>query len=153
LANEYIPTSTLNEAVHFARCQYTAVMIAGAHLLLYSKDPEADRTFFKTVLEFPSIDLGEGWLIFGLPPAELAIHPGDGEFVQMHAEHPMLGALLYLMCDDLGNVIKLLKSKSVDCATPVEAEWGISTSVRLPSGGEIGLYQPTHPTMIEAGST
>jgi hypothetical protein len=153
LANEYIPTSTLNEAVHFARRQYTAVMIAGAHLLLYSKDPAADRAFFKTVLEFPSIDLGEGWLIFALPPAELAIHPGDGEFAQMHAEHPMLGALLYLMCDDLGNVIRLLKSKSVDCATPVETEWGISTSVRLPSGGEIGLYQPTHPTMIEAGST
>ena len=115
-------------------------MISGAHLLLYSKDPEADRAFFKTVLEFPSIDFGEGWLIFALPPAELAIHPGDGEFVQMHAEHPMLGALLYLMCDDLGNVIRLLKGKGVDCATPVEADWGISTSVRLPSGGEIGLY-------------
>jgi hypothetical protein len=102
-------------------------MIAGAHLLLYSKDPEADRAFFKTALEFPSMDLGEGW-----PPAELAVHPGDGEFVQMRAEHPMLGALLYLMC---------------------EAEWGVSTSVRLPSGGEVGLYQPTHPTMIEARST
>jgi len=133
--------------------QYTAVMIAGAHLLLYSKDPEADRAFFKTVLEFPAIDLGEGWLIFALPPAELAVHSGDGEFVQMHAEHPMLGALLYLMCDDLGNVIRLLKGKGVDCATPIEADWGISTSVRLPSGGEVGLYQPTHPTMIEARST
>jgi hypothetical protein len=123
-------------------------MIAGAHLLLYSKDPEADRAFFKTALEFPSMDLGEGW-----PPAELAVHPGDGEFVQMRAEHPMLGALLYLMCDDLGNVTRLLKSKGVDCATPVEAEWGIRTSVRLSSGGEVGLYQPTHPTMIEARST
>jgi hypothetical protein len=127
-------------AVHFARRQYTAVMIAGAHLLLYSKDPEADRAFFKTVLEFPSTDLGEGWLIFALPPAGLA-------------EHPMLGALLYLMCDDLGNVIRLLKGKGVDCAPPVEADWGISTSVRLPIGGEVGLYQPTHPTMIEARST
>ena len=128
-------------------------MIAGAHFLLYTKDPEADRAFFKTVLEFPSIDLGDGWLLFAVPPAELAVHPGEGEFVQMHAEHPMLGAVLYLMCDDLGSVIGSLKSKGVDCATPVEAEWGISTSIRLPSGDEIGLYQPTHPTMIKAGST
>ena len=128
-------------------------MIAGAHFLLYSKDPEADRAFFKTVLEFPSVDLGDGWLIFALPPAELAVHPGDGEFVQTPAEHPILGGLLYLMCDDLGSVIGLLGSKGVACANPVEAEWGISTSVRLPSGGEIGVYQPTHRTMIEARST
>jgi hypothetical protein len=65
----------------------------------------------------------------------------------------MLGTLLYLMCDDLSTVIMSLKGKGVDCATPVEADWGISTSVRLPSGGEIGLYQPAHPTMIEARST
>ncbi len=128
-------------------------MIAGAHFLLYSKDPEADRAFFKTVLEFPLVDLGDGWLIFALPPAELAVHPGEGEFVQMHAGHPMLGGLLYLMCDDLSSVIGSLKSKGVACARPVEAEWGISTSVRLPSGGEIGVYQPTHRTMIEARST
>ncbi|HZR04923.1 MAG TPA: hypothetical protein VFA61_03745 [Candidatus Udaeobacter sp.] len=127
-------------------------MIAGAHFLLYSNDPEADRAFFKTVLEFPSVDLGDGWLIFALPPAELAVHPGNGELVQMHAEHPMLGGLLYLTCDDLSSVIGLLKSKGVACSKPVEAEWGVSTSIRLPSGGEIGLYQPAHPTMIEAGS-
>jgi hypothetical protein len=141
------------EAVHFAGRQYTAAMIAGAHFLLYSKDPEADRAFLKTVLEFPSLDLGDGWLIFALPPAELAVHPGDGEFVQVHTEHPMQGSLLYLMCDDLSNEIGLLKRKGVTCATPVEAEWGISTNVGLPSGGEIGLYQPTHRTMIEARST
>jgi hypothetical protein len=128
-------------------------MILGAHFLLYSKDPEADRAFLKTVLEFPSVDLGDGWLIFALPPAELAVHPGNGEFVQMHAEHPMLGGLLYLMCDDLLSVIGLLEGKGVSCKNAVEAEWGISTSVRLPSGGEIGLYQPTHRTMIEARST
>jgi hypothetical protein len=141
------------EAVHFARRQYSAAMIAGAHFLLYSKDSEADRAFLKSVLEFPSIDVGEGWLIFALPPAELAVHPGEGEFVQRHAEHRMLGAVLYLMYDDLGDVIGSLKSKGVDCATPIEAEWGVSTSLRLPSGGEIGLYQPMHPTMIEARST
>jgi hypothetical protein len=128
-------------------------MISGAHFLVYSKDPEADRAFFRTVLEFSSIDLGDGWLLFALPPAELAVHPGDGEFVQMHAERPMLGAVLYLMCDDLRSVTRALKSKGVTCATPIEAEWGISTSVRLPSGGEIGLYQPTHPTVIGERST
>jgi hypothetical protein len=154
LANQYIPTlQRVIEAVHFGRRQYTVAVIAGAHFLLYSKDPEADRAFFKTVLEFPSIDLGEGWLIFALPPAELAVHPGEGEFVQRHAEHAMLGTVLYLMCDDLASAIALLKSKGIACANPVEAEWGISTSVRLPSGGEIGLYQPTHPTMITAHST
>jgi hypothetical protein len=105
------------------------------------------------VLEFPSIDLGEGWLLFALPPAEMAVHPGDGDFVQMHAEHPMLGAVLYLMCDDLGSAMQALENKGVTCATPVEADWGISTSIRLPSGGEIGLYQPTHPTMVGAHAT
>src|SRR5206468_6797070 len=110
------------EAVHIVRLQYTAAMIAGAHFLLYSKEPEADRAFFKTVLDFPSVDLGDGWLIFALPPAELAVHPGDGEFVQMHAEHPMLGGLLYLMCDDLSSVIGLLKTKGVVCEDPMEAE-------------------------------
>lgn len=94
-------------------------MIAGAHFLLYSKDPEADRAFFKTVLEFPSIDLGDGWLIFALPPSELAVHPGDGEFVQMHAEHRMLGGLLYLMCDDLSSEIELLKGR----VWPVRIRW------------------------------
>jgi hypothetical protein len=125
-------------------------MIAGAHVLLYSKDPETDRAFFKTVLEFPSIDLGAGWLVFSLPPAELAVHPGDGRFVQMHAEHAMLGAVLYLMCVDLRRVMQMLSSKGVVCATPVEAEWG--TSLRLPSGGEISLYPPAHPTMTGARS-
>src|SRR6185369_9721238 len=76
-------------------------MIIGAHFLLYSKDPEADRAFFRDVLQFRAVDVGQGWLIFALPPAELGIHPSNGEFVQAHAEHPILGAVLYLMCDDL----------------------------------------------------
>ena len=123
-------------------------MITGAHFLLYSEDPEADREFFSNVLEFRSIDLGERWLLFALPPAELALHPGSGDFVQMHAEHPMLGAVLYLMCDDLRSMMQSLEGKGVACATPVEADWGISTSLRLPSGGEIGVYQPSHRTMV-----
>ena len=87
-------------------------MITGAHFLLYSKDPEADRAFFSTVLEFRSIDLGEGWLLFALPAAELAVHPGSGDFVQMHAERRMLGAVLYLMCNDLRSFMHRWKGKA-----------------------------------------
>jgi predicted enzyme related to lactoylglutathione lyase len=123
-------------------------MITGAHFLLYSKDPDADRAFFRDVLNFRSIDLGENWLIFALPPAEMAVHPGGGEFVQRHAEHPLLGVVLYLMCDDLPAMIRSLEARQVACSAVMKAEWGIATTIRLPSGGEIGLYQPTHPTAL-----
>ncbi|HUJ94578.1 MAG TPA: hypothetical protein VLW84_04875 [Terriglobales bacterium] len=124
-------------------------MIRGAHFLLYSKKPEADRKFLKQKLGLRSVDAGHGWLIFGLPPAEIAVHPADGNFVQRHAEHELLGAVLYLMCDDVKAEVKSLKAKKVKCAAIQEAPWGMFTSLRLPSGGEIGLYQPTHPTAIK----
>jgi hypothetical protein len=123
-------------------------MITGAHFLLYSKHPDADRAFFRDVLNFRSIDLGENWLIFALPSSELAVHPGDGEFVQRHAEHALLGVVLYLMCDDLPAMIRSLEARQVACSAVMKAEWGIATTIRLPSGGEIGLYQPTHPTAL-----
>lgn len=123
-------------------------MITGAHLLLYSKAPDADRAFFRDVLNFRSIELGEGWLIFALPPTEMAVHPGSGNFVQVHAEHQLLGAVLYLMCDDLHSFIRSLEEKNVACSPVEKAEWGIKTTIRLPSGGELGLYQPAHPTAI-----
>ena len=123
-------------------------MVNGAHILLYSKDPDADRAFFRDVLQFRAVDAGHGWLIFALPPAELAVHPGDGAFVQSHAEHPMIGAVVYLMCDDLAEVIRTLGARGVACTEVSEAPWGMKTTVRLPSGGEIGLYQPAHPTAI-----
>jgi hypothetical protein len=123
-------------------------MITGAHFLFYSQDPDADRTFIREVLEFPSVDLGHGWLIFALPPAEFAVHPSEGAFVQAHAEHPLLGAVLYLMCDDLPALLRSLEAKNVQCSELTEAPWGIKTTIRLPSGGEIGLYQPSHPTAI-----
>jgi hypothetical protein len=123
-------------------------MITGAHFLFYSQDPDADRTFIREVLEFPSVDLGHGWLIFALPPAELAVHPADGTFVQDHAGHPLLGAVLYLMCDDLRALLESLAAKNVQCSEVTEAPWGIKTTIPLPSGGEIGLYQPSHPTAI-----
>jgi catechol 2,3-dioxygenase-like lactoylglutathione lyase family enzyme len=123
-------------------------MVNGAHILLYSKDPDADRTFFRDVLQFRAVDAGHGWLIFALPPAELAVHPGNGDFVQSHAEHAMLGAVVYLMCDNLPDLIGKLEAKGVTCTEVTQAPWGMRTTVRLPSGGEIGLYQPSHPTAI-----
>ena len=122
------------------------LMITGAHFLLYSKEPDADRAFIRDVLGFRSIDLGDNWLIFALPPTELAVHPRDGDFVQRHAEHEMAGAVLYLMCDDLPSVMRWLETKRVTCSPVMEAEWGIATAIRLPSGSEIGLYQPKHAT-------
>jgi catechol 2,3-dioxygenase-like lactoylglutathione lyase family enzyme len=114
-------------------------MIIGAHIVFYSKDPEADRAFFRDVLEFRPVDAGDGWLIFALPPAEAAFHP---------ANRTDLGTEFYLMCDDLKSVIKSLEAKKVSCAPISEERWGLRTSIRLPSGGEIGLYQPTHPTAL-----
>ena len=124
-------------------------MITGTHFLLYSKDPQADRAFFRDVLGFRAVDAGEGWLIFALPPAEMAIHPTSGDFVQRHAEQELLGTVLYLMCDDLQSFLQSLKARNVRCTEVQKAEWGISTTIELPSGGHIGLYQPTHPTALD----
>jgi len=123
--------------------------INGAHVLLYSTDPDADRTFFRDVLGFRSVDVGGGWLIFKLPPAEVAVHPSDGEFAQRHSGHSLIGALLYLMCDDLAGIVASLKAKKVECTGVSEERWGSRTTVRLPSGGEIGLYQPRHQTAYD----
>jgi len=123
-------------------------MITGAHFLLYSKNPEADRKFFRDVLQFRAVDAGEGWLIFALPSAEMAIHPSSEGFAQLHAEHNLLGTVLYLMCDDLPSFVKSLQAKNVQCTEVETAGWGIKTTIKLPSGGEIGLYQPRHPTAI-----
>ena len=113
-------------------------MIFGAHLVLYSTDAEADRAFLADVLGLDSVDAGGGWLIFALPPAEAAVHP---------AEAP--GAELFLMCDDLEAEMRALAARGVTCAAVEEARWGSITKLTLPSGGEVGLYQPRHPTAIE----
>jgi catechol 2,3-dioxygenase-like lactoylglutathione lyase family enzyme len=127
-------------------------MIIGAHVLLYSKNAEADRAFFRDVLGFPFVDVGGGWLIFRLPPAEAALHPLDGNFAQRHAAHELMGSVLYLMCDDLDQYVAALKTKNVRCTEVERERWGIRTTVPLPSGGEIGLYQPTHPTAFDLPS-
>ncbi|HKO03410.1 MAG TPA: hypothetical protein VJW51_01620 [Candidatus Acidoferrales bacterium] len=123
-------------------------MITGAHVLLNSTNPEADRAYFRDVLGFPNVDVGGGWLIFKLPPAELAVHPTDKKTRQRHAGHRMLGAVLYLMCKDLRATIRTLKSKRAACTKVAKEAWGIRTTIKLPSGGEIGLYQPSHPTAL-----
>ena len=125
-------------------------MLIGAHVLIYTDHPEADRAFFRDVLGFRSVDVGGGWLIFALPPAEAAFHPTDGTARgQVHGGRKLLGSVLYLMCDDLQAFIKQLTAKNIRCS-PVETEsWGIHTSIQLPSGSEIGLYQPTHASPLD----
>ncbi len=113
-------------------------MISGAHVIVYSKNAEADRAFFGDALGFKSVDAGHGWLIFALPPAEAAIHPSDGS-----GTHE-----LYFMCDDLKAEIASLAKKGVKCSKVEEQRWGSITKMRLPGGGEIGLYQPKHPTAL-----
>ncbi len=123
-------------------------MLIGTHILFYSTNPEADRAFFRDVLRFRSVDAGGGWLIFAMPPAEAAFHPADGEFSRKHAGRPLMGAHIYLMCDYLPALMQSLKKKKVKCTETAKEQWGIRTSIRLPSGGQIGLYQPTHPMAI-----
>ena len=112
-------------------------MIFGAHVIVYSEDATADRAFFGDVLGFSSVDAGHGWLIFALPQAEAAIHPAGASSQE-----------LFFMCDDLAAEIRLLEDKGVRCAPVHEERWGSVTSIRLPGGGEIGLYQPKHPSAL-----
>jgi catechol 2,3-dioxygenase-like lactoylglutathione lyase family enzyme len=123
-------------------------MITGAHFLLYTTDPDADRRFIRDVLGFRGVDAGGGWLIFALPPAELAVHPSEEDLVQEHAGEDVLGAVLYLLCDDIHDTVAWLERKQVECGKIGTAEWGHYTTLALPSGGRIGLYQPTHPTPL-----
>lgn len=114
-------------------------MITGVHAVIFTRDPEADRVFFRDVLDLPSVDAGGGWLIFALPPAELAAHPADGD-----AHHE-----LYLMCDDLRATVEELRSKGVEFARePTDEGFGVLTVLRLPGGSELGLYEPRHPSPL-----
>ena len=116
-------------------------MIFGAHVIVYSKDPTADRAFFRDVLGFSSVNAGHDWLIFALPPAEVAIHPAEGNG----------GHELYFMSDDLNADIASLAEKHVRCSNVEEVRWGSVTALQLPGGGEIRLYQPKHPSPLREG--
>jgi catechol 2,3-dioxygenase-like lactoylglutathione lyase family enzyme len=116
----------------------TKLMIFGAHLIVYSNDATADRAFLRDILGFPSVDAGHGWLIFALPPTEIAVHPAEE-----NDRHE-----LYFMCDDLRAEILTLAEKGVRCSEVQEARWGSVTKIRLPGGSEVGLYQPKHPSVL-----
>jgi hypothetical protein len=113
-------------------------MIQGAHVILYSKDAEADRAFFRDVLKYPFADAGHGWLIFALPPAEVAVHPAED-----NGKHE-----LYLMCEDVHALIAEMKAKNVECSAIHEERWGSLTQLTLPGGGKLGIYQPKHASPI-----
>jgi catechol 2,3-dioxygenase-like lactoylglutathione lyase family enzyme len=119
-------------------CRGGNPMIFGAHVIVYSKDADADRAFFRDILGFSSVDAGHGWLIFALPPSEAAFHPGDG-----NGPHE-----LYLMCDDLKAEMESLGKRGVACSEVHEERWGSITRIKLPGGGDLGLYQPKHPIAL-----
>jgi len=110
-------------------------VITGAHVIVYSRDAEADRAFLRDVLEYPHVDVGGGWLIFKLPPAEVAVHPTEDA-----GSHE-----LYLMCDDVNATVEQLSAKGVTCGPVSDEGWGLLTSIQLPGGGDLGLYEPRHP--------
>lgn len=110
-------------------------VIVGAHSILYSKDAEADRALLRDVLGLPHVDVGHGWLIFALPPAEVAVHPGDANDVHE----------FYLMVKDLRAFMDLMKARRVSCTEPRDLRWGVLTQISLPGGGKIGVYEPRHP--------
>ena len=110
-------------------------MITGAHMIIYSSDAERDRAFFRDVLEFPSVEVGGGWLIFALPPSEVAVHPAAD-----NGRHEV-----YLMCENVDAAVAKLASRGASCSPVKDERWGLLTEVTLPSGGKVGLYQPKHP--------
>jgi catechol 2,3-dioxygenase-like lactoylglutathione lyase family enzyme len=113
--------------------------ITGLHAILYSTKDDETRRFFKDVLNLPFVDAGHGWLIFKAPPAEIAVHPADED-----GRHE-----LYLMCDDIDATILELNAKGVETAPVQEQRWGRLTSITLPGGAQLGLYQPKHPRAID----
>jgi hypothetical protein len=109
-------------------------LINGAHVIVYSKGPEADRALLRDVLRLPSVDVGDGWLVFALPPAEVAVHPA-GE----NGAHE-----LYLMTKDVVTFVAAMAKRGVACTPPRDLGWGVLTQVSLPGGGKLGVYEPRH---------
>lgn len=109
-------------------------MITGIHAVIYTRNADADRAFFRDVLGFSSVDAGDGWLIFAAPPSEVACHPAESNGKQE----------LYLMCDDVQAEITRFGKKGIRCGSASDEGWGLLTTVRLPGGGDLGLYEPRH---------
>src|SRR5688572_8897258 len=108
-------------------------MINGAHVIIYSKNADADRKFFREVLKFRHVDVGDGWLIFALPPSEVAVHPDKKSFHEF-----------YLMCEDVNALVEDLKRRKVPCTPVQDHGWGLLTEITLPGGGKLGIYEPRH---------
>jgi len=113
---------------------YNDSMIIGAHSIIYSRNPEADRAFLKDVLQLTNVDVGHGWIIFGLPPSEVAVHPGEKNDVHE----------FYLMSNDIESFVTEMKKHNIDCSPTQQMGWGLLTHVTLPGGGKLGVYQPRH---------
>lgn len=116
-------------------------MIHAGHVVIYSADAEADRAFFRDVLEFPSVDAGHNWLIFALPAAELAVHPAQSNE----------GHEFFLMCDDIEAFVAQMSDRQVECSDVTAERWGLLTRLTLPGGGTLGVYQPAHPSPLTSG--
>jgi hypothetical protein len=127
-------------------------MVNGAHFLVYSTDPASDQAALADLLASVAVAAGDERLIFALPPSEIATHGGAAHFTQRHAGRDLLGAIVYLMCDNVDATIEQLKTKGLRHTGIAKTEFGIKTSIVLPSGGEIGLYQPSHETAIDRQS-
>ncbi|HYA00074.1 MAG TPA: VOC family protein [Candidatus Binatia bacterium] len=124
-------------------------MINGAHVILFTGDPEGLRAWFRDVLGMPWVDAGGGWLIFALPPAEVAIHPADEVPAQQGGR--MLHQL-YLMCDSLESTVSDLRARGVEVGPITDQGWGLLTALTVPGGGELGLYEPRHPSPLRTGT-
>jgi hypothetical protein len=109
-------------------------MIIGAHSIIYSTNAEADRAFLRDVLKFPHVDVGGDWLIFGLPPSEVAVHPSDKNNVHE----------FYLICDDVQAFVGEMRKHNIACSEIRHMDWGSLTQITLPGGGKLGIYQPRH---------
>ena len=121
------------------RAAGTGGIVGGVHTVLFSRKPEEVRAFFRDVLRLPSVDAGDGWLIFAAPPGEIAVHPTEGK-----ASHE-----LYLMCADVAAAVRRLEERGVRIASPVtDQRWGLLARIELPDGQLLGLYEPRHPTAI-----
>jgi hypothetical protein len=110
-------------------------MIIGAHSIIYSRNPDADRALLRDVFQLPNVDVGGGWLIFGLPPAEIAVHPSEE-----NDRHE-----LYLMCEDIEAFAAAMREQQIACSSVTNEGWGMLTHIQLPGGGKLGVYQPRHP--------
>jgi len=119
-------------------------VITGTHLIIPADDPDQARAFLRDVLELSFVDAHDGWLIFSMPPAELGIHPSSQD-AAADSTHE-----IYLMCDDINATVADLRAKGVEFATPIESQgFGLITRLKVPGAGELGLYEPRHPTAYD----